>query len=97
VARWASERIACGFLLLGPSTLYPHQRQEAEELHLPLAGRAAWQKGAGPWREWPPGTLIQHISEEPHAMRTAARPLLALYLWRSANLSQKSRLDPPRG
>jgi hypothetical protein len=26
-------------------------------------------------------------------MRTGASPLLALYLWRSANLAQKARLD----
>jgi hypothetical protein len=93
---FASKRIACGFLLLAPSTLYPHHRHEAEEIYMPLAGTTAWQKGAHPWREQPPGTLIRHASEEPHAMQTGARPLLALYLWRSTNLSQKSRLDPPR-
>jgi hypothetical protein len=91
----ASERIACGFLLLGPNTLYPRHRHEAEELYVPLAGTAAWQQGDGLWREQPPRTLIHHASEEAHAMRTGARPLLALYLWRSADLAQKSRLDPP--
>jgi hypothetical protein len=89
-----SERIACGFLLLGPNTLYPRHRHEAEELYLPLAGTAAWQQGDGLWREQSPRTLIHHASDEAHAMRTGARPLLALYLWRSADLAQKSRLDP---
>ena len=89
----ASERIACGFLILGPSTHYPRHRHEAEEMYLPLSGTAAWQQGDAVWRERPPGTPIHHASNEPHAMRTGASPLLALYLWRSANLAQKARLD----
>jgi hypothetical protein len=90
----ASQRSACGFLLLGPATHYPRHRHEAEEIYVPLVGTASWQQGDGVWRERLPGTVIHHTSDEPHAMRTDARPLLALYLWRSANLDQKSRLDP---
>jgi Dimethlysulfonioproprionate lyase len=90
----ASTRIACGFLLLGPATHYPRHRHEAEEIYVPLAGIAAWQHGNGPWQEQSPGTVIHHASEEPHAMRTGNQPLLAVYLWRSANLNQKSQLDP---
>jgi hypothetical protein len=89
----ASGRIACGFLILGPSTLYPRHRHEAEEVYLPLSGTAAWQRGDAVWREHPPGTLIHHAAGEPHAMRTGASPLLALYLWRGAGLAQKARLD----
>jgi hypothetical protein len=89
-----SQRLACGFLLLGPSTTYPRHRHEAEEIYVPLSGTAAWQHGNPGWRDESPGTVIHHTSNEPHAMRTGAQPLLALYLWRSANLNQKSRLDP---
>jgi hypothetical protein len=89
----ACDGIACGFLILGPATHYPRHRHEAEEIYLPLSGTAAWQQGDAIWREHPPGTLIHHVSNEPHAMRTGAGPLLALYLWRSANLAQKARLD----
>ncbi len=89
----ASERIACGFLILGPSTHYPRHRHEAEEIYLPLSGTAAWQQGDSLWQERAPGTLIHHASDEPHAMRTGGSPLLALYLWRSDNLAQKARLD----
>jgi hypothetical protein len=89
----ASERIACGFLILGPSTHYPRHRHEAEEIYLPLSGTAAWQQGDSLWQERAPGTLIHHASDEPHAMRTGGCPLLALYLWRSDNLAQKARLD----
>jgi len=89
-----SERIAGGFLLLGPRTLYPRHRHEAEEIYLPLSGTARWQQGSADWTERPPGTIIHHASEEPHAMQTGDRPLLALYLWRSAQLNQKARLVP---
>jgi hypothetical protein len=93
----ASVRIACGFLLLGPSTLYPRHHHEAEEVYLPLAGTAAWQRGDGPWTPHAPGAVIAHASDEMHAMRTDEGPLLALYLWRSADLAQPTRLDrtPP--
>lgn len=91
----ASERVACGFLLLGPATHYPRHRHEAEEMYLPLSGTAAWQQGDEAWRDRPPGTPIHHASQEPHAMRTGASPLLALYIWRSTDLSQKARLDGP--
>ena len=43
-------RIACGFLLLGPHTLYPRHRHAAEEIYLPLSGTAQWQQGDGNWR-----------------------------------------------
>jgi Dimethlysulfonioproprionate lyase len=91
-----SARVACGFLVLGPATHYPRHRHEAEEIYLPLSGTAAWQQGDAAWRDRPPGALIHHASNEPHAMRTEASPLLALYLWRSANLAQKARLDAAR-
>lgn len=88
-------QIACGLLLLGPHTLYPHHRHEAEEIYVPLYGTAEWQQGDAIWRQRAPGALIHHRSEEAHAMRTDAEPLLALYLWRGANLSEQARLDRP--
>jgi histidine ammonia-lyase len=93
----ASERLACGFLLLGPSTHYPRHRHEAEEFYLPLSGTAAWQQGDAVWRERAPGTAIHHAADEPHAMRTGTDPLLALYLWRGARLDRKARLDGTAG
>jgi Dimethlysulfonioproprionate lyase len=88
-----SENIACGFLLLGPSTDYPNHRHEAEEVYLPLSGTAAWLQGDRIWRDRTPPTPIFHAGDESHAMRTSSQPLLALYLWRSANLAQKAQLD----
>jgi quercetin dioxygenase-like cupin family protein len=92
-----SKHLACGVLLLGPHVTYPPHRHEADEIYVPLAGTAAWRHGTGPWRERVPGSVIHHARHEPHAMRTGQEPLLALYLWRSENLDQGSRLDAAPG
>ncbi len=84
------DRLALGFLLLGPGTEYPAHRHEAEELYIPLAGSALWQSGPAPFEARSPGTAIHHPSWTPHAMRTRGEPLLALYLWRGGDLTQKS-------
>jgi len=91
--RRAGAQISCGVLVLGPHTLYPHHRHEAEEVYLPLSGTAQWQQGDEIWRQQAPGTLIHHLSEEPHAMRTGEQALLAMYLWYGTDLTQKARLD----
>jgi Dimethlysulfonioproprionate lyase len=87
-----SERVACGFLILGPSTYYPPHHHEAEEFYLPLSGTAAWRQGELPWCDRAPGSAIHHRSGETHAMRTGLHPMLALYLWRSTNLAQRAQL-----
>jgi hypothetical protein len=87
-----SERLACGFLLLGPHTLYPRHHHEAEEIYVPLVGTAVWEKGDEGWREQQPGTVIHHPSHVLHAKRTSDEALLALYLWRSDNLRQTAQL-----
>jgi hypothetical protein len=94
-AQIRSDRMACGFLLLGPDTYYPTHSHEPEELYVPLSGIAAWRQGAGDWQQRPPGTLIHHASFEPHAMRTDADPLLALYIWRGGNVHAKASFLPP--
>jgi Dimethlysulfonioproprionate lyase len=88
-----SGQLACGFLILGSYTHYPSHCHAAEEIYLPLSGTAEWQQGDAVWRHQPPGTPIHHVRDEPHAMRTLTSPLLALYLWRGANLAEKARLD----
>ncbi len=88
-----SERLAAGLLLLGPGVTYPSHSHDAEELYIPLSGRADWQRGAEGWRERVPGEVIHHPSKMPHAMRTAGEPLLAVYLWRGGDLVQRSRIE----
>ena len=88
----ASTRIAAGFLLLGPAIEYPSHCHDTEELYLPLAGSAHWQRDGGDWTLRPPGVPIFHPSQVAHAMRTEKEPLLALYVWRGGDLTQKSRI-----
>jgi hypothetical protein len=88
----ASARLAVGFLLLGPATLYPRHRHAAEEIYIPLAGTAAWLRGDEGFVKRAPGVVIHHPPHVPHAMRTGAEPLLALYLWRGGDLAEKSTL-----
>jgi hypothetical protein len=87
-----STHIACGFLMLGPDTDYPSHAHEAEELYLPLAGAALWMRAAEGFVSRPAGLPIYHPSWMPHAMRTGAEPLLALYVWRAGDLAAKSRI-----
>lgn len=89
---FAEERVACGFLLLGPDTHYPDHHHEAEEIYIPLTGGASWRKGDGPYEAREAGEVIHHPSNVNHAMRTADAPLLALYLWRGGPLAAKPTL-----
>jgi hypothetical protein len=86
----ASDRIACGFLFLGPQIEYPRHRHEAEEVYVPLTGQTLWQRHNRKWAYRAAGLPIYHAPRMPHAMRTETVPLLALYLWRGGNLVQKS-------
>jgi Dimethlysulfonioproprionate lyase len=87
------ERLACGILLLGPDVHYPPHLHEAEEFYLPLSGAAQWSQGGRDWQQRSPGSMIHHLPNEIHAMQTGSEPLLAMYLWRSNNLEQRSRLQ----
>jgi hypothetical protein len=77
----ASEVLALGLLLLGPRTHYPTHRHPAVEIYVVAGGEAEWRKGEDAWRRQPPGTVIRHETMVPHATRTLAEPLLAVYLW----------------
>ena len=90
----ASDRLACGFLLLGSRVEYPQHCHEAEEVYVPLTDRTLWHQSNQDWVYRTPGLPIYHASWKSHAMRTETTPLLALYLWRGGNLVQKSCFTP---
>jgi quercetin dioxygenase-like cupin family protein len=69
-----------GFTLMAPHTFYPLHNHPAVELYLVIAGTAEWIAPPAQ-RLVPPGDLILHTSNQPHAMRTSHEPLLALYAW----------------
>jgi hypothetical protein len=89
----ASDRMACGVLLLGPEIEYPRHSHEAEEVYVPLTGPTLWQRSDQDWAYRAPGRPVYHASWVPHAMRTETVPLLAFYLWHGGNLVQKSRIE----
>ena len=93
---FTSDTARLGFLLLGKGTHYPPHAHAAEELYLVLAGTALWQNDIEPWRPMLPGATIHHTPHLPHAMRTAAEPLLAMYLWWGADLAVHARMVPRR-
>ena len=70
-----------GFTLMAPDTFYPMHAHPAIELYLVVSGHAQWTTPEAE-RIVPPGEFVLHGSNQPHAMRTFAEPLLALYGWR---------------
>jgi hypothetical protein len=84
-------RLALGVLLLGPHTHYPLHHHPAVEVYCPVSGGAEWWRGDGPWRREPPGAVIYHVPNVPHATRTDVESLLAVYLWRG-DLATHARL-----
>lgn len=92
--QFINEEVAGGFLVLGPHTLYPDHHHTAEELYVPLTGGTEWRMGEAPFVTRRAGEAIHHRSKMSHAMRTAAEPLVALYLWRGGPLDQRSIVKP---
>jgi mannose-6-phosphate isomerase-like protein (cupin superfamily) len=78
-----------GFTLLAPDTLYPLHAHPATELYWVMAGHAEWSRDSAT-EVVPPGRFVLHRSDEPHAMRTSAEPLLALWCW-SGDLDTPAR------
>jgi hypothetical protein len=89
---FASDKVAAGFLILGPDIVYPDHHHVAEELYVPLTGGTKWRKGEGGFTIRAAGEIIHHPSNISHAMRTGAEPLVAFYLWRGGPLAQKSTI-----
>ena len=94
---FANDRIAAGFLILGPDIVYPDHHHVAEELYVPLTEGTEWRKGEGAFVVRAAGAIIHHPSDVSHAMRTGAEPLVALYLWRGGPLAQKPTIGVAGG
>jgi len=84
---YLSDRIVLGISLQAPATDYVAHAHQAVELYYILAGSVDWRQGDGAWRPKAPGDFVRHEAHEPHAMRTGAAPLLAMFAWVSAVMS----------
>jgi mannose-6-phosphate isomerase-like protein (cupin superfamily) len=78
---WESDRLAVGFLMLGPGAHYPPHRHPASEVYHVVSGVAEWQQGDDPRATRPVGAAIYHAPNVVHETRVLNEPLLALYCW----------------
>src|SRR5690606_1895757 len=79
---FVNERMAGGFLVLGPNVHYPDHYHIAEELYVPLTSGTLWRMGDEEFAMRDAGAVIHHRSNVTHAMKTRGEPLIAFYLWR---------------
>jgi hypothetical protein len=70
-----------GLLLLGPNRLYKDHAHPAPELYWTLTGPSLWRRAPGEFEPRPAGSAIWHLPNVTHATRTAAEPLLAVWVW----------------
>jgi quercetin dioxygenase-like cupin family protein len=70
-----------GVSLMAPHTQYPDHHHPPEEIYVVLSG-GQWRQASNPWHEPGIGGLVYNPPNIEHAMRSAERPLLALwFLW----------------
>ena len=72
---------------------YPWHHHPAEELYVIIAGHAKFEAAGKKTRQLGPGDTIFHASNQPHAMTTEDRPVMAYVLWRG-NLKTRPVLTP---
>jgi quercetin dioxygenase-like cupin family protein len=87
------ESLHIGLTLIAPHVAYPPHAHPAVELYLVIAGTARWQRGLEPPAPQPPGSIVLHASNVPHAMTTGDEPLLAIWTWRGDLDSPSRYLD----
>ena len=74
-----------GVSLMAPHTQYPDHRHPPEEIYVVLSD-GQWRQASNPWHEPGIGGLVYNPPNVVHAMRSIARPLLALwFLWTEQN------------
>jgi len=76
-----AEDFRFGVYLQDAHTIYPSHKHAAEELYFPISGTALWQKDNGPFEPVNSGTLIHHLTYQPHATTTLEAPMLAYWAW----------------
>lgn len=72
---------------------YPWHHHPAEELYVIIAGHAKFEAAGKKARQLGPGDTAFHASNQPHAMTTEDRPVMAYVLWRG-DLKTRPVLTP---
>jgi len=73
--------VRIGVSLMAPHRRYPDHRHPPEEIYVVLSD-GEWRQEGNPWHERGSGDLVYNPPNIVHAMRSAERPLLAVwFLW----------------
>lgn len=87
---FVSNRIRAGIGIYGPGIEYPQHQHKAEEIYIPLSGRAQFTIG-GVSGERGPGSVIFVSSNTPHGFTVKEdQALVVYYLWQAGDLRQIS-------
>ncbi len=66
-----------------PHLFYPWHNHPGEEMYLTIAGEAEFMKVGEENEVLKAGGVSEHKSNQPHAMRTQNRPVMAYVIWRN--------------
>ena len=66
-----------------PHLFYPWHNHPGEEMYLTIAGEAEFMKEGEENEVLKAGGVSEHKSNQPHAMRTQNRPVMAYVIWRN--------------
>lgn len=93
---FVSSKVRAGVGVWGPNIDYPPHRHQAEEIYVPLAGKAEFRLGEGEALSIETRGVDDAIyvpSMLTHGFRTSDQPLVVLYIWQAGDLRQKSSFD----
>jgi len=91
---WSSETMSAYIVYMPPGFWYTWHHHPAEEMYLVVAGEAEFLRNGAPTETLTPGGASFHASNQPHAMQTHGKPVLAYVIWRN-NLGIPPVLTPP--
>ena len=78
-----SDEIRAWVVYMPKNFYYPWHQHPAEEMYLCLAGEAAFRKEGFPEVVLNSGGVMEHSTNQPHAMETFDHPIMAYVVWRN--------------
>lgn len=92
---WQSDRMAAYVVTMPAGLEYPWHHHPAEEMYFVLAGKAEFRVKGAPPRVLGPGQEVFHASNQPHAMQTRDKGVMAYVLWRGDLATKPVWSAPP--